>query len=106
MVGGFMFNNIHKTTKPGFATQPNALLVATVEGRNPGRALDVGVGQGRNAKSLPTITPAQLMASFNLASALERARTTTNRSTSVRSRQHRVDGRRLDNFQTLCNLAI
>ena len=44
-----MFNNIYKTTKPGFATQPNALLVSTVEGRKPGRALDVGMGQGRNS---------------------------------------------------------
>ena len=44
-----MFNNIYKTTKPGFATQPNALLVATVEDRKPGRALDVGMGQGRNS---------------------------------------------------------
>ena len=44
-----MFNNIYKTTKPGFATQPNALLVSTVEGRKPGRALDVSVGQGRNS---------------------------------------------------------
>jgi len=44
-----MFNNIYKTTKPGFATQPNALLVSTVEGRKPGRALDVGIGQGRNS---------------------------------------------------------
>lgn len=44
-----MFNNIYKTTKPGFATQPNALLVATVDGRKPGRALDVGMGQGRNS---------------------------------------------------------
>jgi SAM-dependent methyltransferase len=44
-----MFNNIYKTTTPGFATQPNALLVSTVEGRKPGRALDVGMGQGRNS---------------------------------------------------------
>jgi SAM-dependent methyltransferase len=44
-----MFNNIYKTTKPGFATQPNALLVSTVETRKPGRALDVGLGQGRNS---------------------------------------------------------
>jgi hypothetical protein len=44
-----MFNNIYKTTKPGFATQPNALLISTVEGRKPGRALDVGMGQGRNS---------------------------------------------------------
>jgi SAM-dependent methyltransferase len=44
-----MFNNIYKTTNPGFATQPNALLVSTVEGRKTGRALDVGMGQGRNS---------------------------------------------------------
>ena len=44
-----MFNNIYKTSKPGFATQPNALLVSTVEGRKPGRALDIGMGQGRNS---------------------------------------------------------
>ena len=44
-----MFNNIYRTTKPGFATQPNALLVSTVEGRKRGRALDVGMGQGRNS---------------------------------------------------------
>jgi SAM-dependent methyltransferase len=44
-----MFNNIYKNDKPGFSTQPNALLVATVEDRQPGRALDVGMGQGRNS---------------------------------------------------------
>ena len=44
-----MFNNIYASSTPGFVTQPNALLVATVEGRKPGRALDVGMGQGRNA---------------------------------------------------------
>jgi SAM-dependent methyltransferase len=44
-----MFNNIYKSETPGFSTQPNALLVATVEGRRPGRALDVGMGQGRNS---------------------------------------------------------
>jgi SAM-dependent methyltransferase len=44
-----MFNNIYKTTKPGFATQPNALLVSNAEGHKPGRALDVGMGQGRNS---------------------------------------------------------
>lgn len=32
--------------------QPNALLVETVRGREPGRALDVGAGQGRNALHL------------------------------------------------------
>ncbi|MCC3156642.1 class I SAM-dependent methyltransferase [Hymenobacter sp. 15J16-1T3B] len=32
-----------------FNHQPNALLVETVKGRPPGRALDIGMGQGRNA---------------------------------------------------------
>jgi 2-polyprenyl-3-methyl-5-hydroxy-6-metoxy-1,4-benzoquinol methylase len=44
-----MFNNIYKSDTPGFSTQPNGLLVAIVEGRQPGRALDVGMGQGRNS---------------------------------------------------------
>jgi SAM-dependent methyltransferase len=44
-----MFNNIYANDKPGFTVQPNALLISTVEGRKPGRALDVGMGQGRNA---------------------------------------------------------
>jgi SAM-dependent methyltransferase len=44
-----MFNNIYASTSPGFSTQPNALLISTIEGRTPGRALDVGMGQGRNA---------------------------------------------------------
>jgi len=44
-----MFNNIYSSQTPGFNTNPNALLVSAVEGRKPGRALDVGMGQGRNA---------------------------------------------------------
>ena len=44
-----MFNNIYSSSTPGFVTQPNALLISTVESRKPGRALDVGMGQGRNA---------------------------------------------------------
>jgi len=43
-----MFNNIYLSA-PGFNTKPNALLVSAVKGRKPGRALDVGMGQGRNA---------------------------------------------------------
>lgn len=34
---------------PKFNPKPNALLVAAIEGRDPGEALDVGMGQGRNA---------------------------------------------------------
>lgn len=43
-----MFDNIY-SNEPGFNTKPNALLVTTVNGRPPGRALDVAMGQGRNA---------------------------------------------------------
>jgi len=43
-----MFNNVY-SNEPGFNTKPNALLVSAVSGRKPGRALDVGMGQGRNA---------------------------------------------------------
>jgi SAM-dependent methyltransferase len=44
-----MFNKIYASDKPGFSTQPSALLIAAVEARTPGRALDVGMGQGRNS---------------------------------------------------------
>jgi cyclopropane fatty-acyl-phospholipid synthase-like methyltransferase len=43
------YNNIYAHPRPGFSTQPNALLLATVAGRAPGRALDICTGQGRNA---------------------------------------------------------
>ncbi len=33
---------------PAFLTAPNAFLVSVIQGRKPGRALDVGMGQGRN----------------------------------------------------------
>ena len=44
-----MFNNIYKSDKRAFTTQPNTLLMSAVEKRNPGRALDIGMGQGRNS---------------------------------------------------------
>jgi len=44
-----MFNNIYSSSTPGFVTQPNALLISTAEDRKPGRALDIGMGQGRNS---------------------------------------------------------
>jgi SAM-dependent methyltransferase len=44
-----MFNIIYASEKPGYATEPNALLVSTIEGHKPGRALDIGMGQGRNS---------------------------------------------------------
>ncbi|MBY0506151.1 MAG: class I SAM-dependent methyltransferase [Bryobacteraceae bacterium] len=37
---------------PKFETRPNRLLLEAVKGRRPGRALDVGMGQGRNSIAL------------------------------------------------------
>lgn len=41
------WNAVYKE-RVGFTHEPNHLLVATVAGLKPGRALDVGTGQGRN----------------------------------------------------------
>jgi len=46
---GATFDRIYREPTPRFPTAPNALLAETVEGMNPGRALDVAMGQGRNA---------------------------------------------------------
>lgn len=39
---------------PTFNTQPNRLLVEAIKGRAPGKALDIAMGQGRNAVYLAT----------------------------------------------------
>ena len=44
-----IFNNVYASSTPGLVIHPNELLVSTIEGRKSGRALDVGMGQGRNA---------------------------------------------------------
>lgn len=49
-----IFDNIYAHRTPGFTTQPTALLVSAVRDRPPGRALDIGMGQGRNAVFLAT----------------------------------------------------
>jgi len=43
------YNQMYKDTAKVFSTSPNSFLVRTVSGRKTGRALDVGMGQGRNA---------------------------------------------------------
>ncbi|MBN8733809.1 MAG: class I SAM-dependent methyltransferase [Acidobacteria bacterium] len=43
------WNRILTSQKPSFNTNPNAFLVDMAKGRKPGTALDVGMGQGRNA---------------------------------------------------------
>jgi SAM-dependent methyltransferase len=44
-----LWNRVLTSPKPGFNTKPNQFLVRMTEGRKTGRALDVGMGQGRNA---------------------------------------------------------
>jgi SAM-dependent methyltransferase len=39
---------VHDTTYV-FNKKPNAFLVEVIKGKNPGRALDIGIGQGRNS---------------------------------------------------------
>lgn len=43
------WNRFFTVDQPAFTTTPNAFLSAVVAGRLPGRALDVGMGEGRNA---------------------------------------------------------
>src|SRR5215831_2763725 len=43
------WNQILTADRPRFNTAPNAFLVEIAKGRKPGKALDVGMGQGRNA---------------------------------------------------------
>ncbi len=45
----FFFDRTYSSGEPRFNTAPNALLVDTVRGLRPGRALDIDMGEGRNA---------------------------------------------------------
>jgi 2-polyprenyl-3-methyl-5-hydroxy-6-metoxy-1,4-benzoquinol methylase len=45
----FRWNRILTSARPSFNTSPNAFLVEMANRRTPGAALDVGMGQGRNA---------------------------------------------------------
>jgi SAM-dependent methyltransferase len=47
-----IFDSIYASRTPNFSTAPSPLSMAAVDGRAPGRALDVGMGQGRNAVAL------------------------------------------------------
>jgi SAM-dependent methyltransferase len=43
------WDRVYTAEKPIFRLQPTHLLVDAVRDRNPGKALDIGMGQGRNA---------------------------------------------------------
>jgi SAM-dependent methyltransferase len=47
-----MFDRIYRSAAPRFNPAPNALVLAAIAGRPPGRALEVAMGQGRNAIAL------------------------------------------------------
>ena len=47
-----IFDNIFTSRTPNFSNAPSPLLMAAVQGRTPGTALDIGMGQGRNAVAL------------------------------------------------------
>ncbi len=44
-----LFDKVYASDRPNFSQNPSALLIEAVEGRPVGRALDVAMGQGRNA---------------------------------------------------------
>jgi SAM-dependent methyltransferase len=44
-----LWNKVYGGRDPIFIQTPNALLASAIEGRKPGKALDFGMGQGRNA---------------------------------------------------------
>jgi SAM-dependent methyltransferase len=43
------YDEIYSKSSDTFSIAPNGFMVRTIAGRKPGRALDVGMGQGRNA---------------------------------------------------------
>jgi len=44
-----LWNKVYGGSDPIFVRTPNALLARAIEGRKPGKALDIGMGPGRNA---------------------------------------------------------
>ena len=46
---GAYYDPVYASPNPKFRTSPNKLLIEAVSNRKPGRALDVAMGQGRNA---------------------------------------------------------
>jgi len=42
------WNKVFSDSTISFSRQPNAFLLKSVEGKTPGRALEIGMGQGRN----------------------------------------------------------
>lgn len=46
---GIYYDPVYASAEPKFQTAPNKLLTEAIKNRKPGRALDIAMGQGRNA---------------------------------------------------------
>jgi 2-polyprenyl-3-methyl-5-hydroxy-6-metoxy-1,4-benzoquinol methylase len=44
-----LWDKVYAGEHPIFVQTPSAVLISAIEGRKPGKALDIGTGQGRNA---------------------------------------------------------
>ncbi len=44
-----LWNSVYSDPNPPFSTAPNAFMTEVVKGLKPGRALEIGIGQGRNS---------------------------------------------------------
>lgn len=45
----YLFNNVYRSSRPGYSTRPNAFLKRVADCVPRGTALDIGMGQGRNS---------------------------------------------------------
>ena len=55
-LGGVYMNKLYASPRQTrFTLEPNAFLALTAKGLKPGRALDIAMGQGRNAVYLATL---------------------------------------------------
>ena len=52
-----MFDRIYTSSEPLFNQRPNAFTARIAADRRPGRALDIAIGQGRNAVHLAAVRP-------------------------------------------------
>jgi len=42
------WNRVFRSPEPSFTPEPNSFLMKSVQGKTPGKALEIGMGQGRN----------------------------------------------------------
>ena len=45
----FLWDKVYAGKSPIFIQKPSAVVMSAIEGRKSGKALDIGMGQGRNS---------------------------------------------------------